>query len=182
MTATMASNLLSNRNDEVSDVDLLRSLLKSWFNRSRSTEPMVIGAQNEDAVLLALSQKSYVDKIYDCGLLESNKLPWLAASPDDIVVLSGFIPNVQQLAVVEVKTRVSLEKLLKRNELQKNMVGKLFIVTVEMKHGLSASKMTTLIRLCARYWLQVWSIACILWLDLAPLEGKGSLYTWCLGL
>ncbi len=62
-------------------------------------------------MLLLLSQRPYVDKIDDCGLLESNKLPWLAASPDAIVVLSGMqTDNIQQLAVVEVITRVLLEK------------------------------------------------------------------------
>ncbi len=75
-------------------------------------------------MLLALSQKSYVDKIYDCGLLESNKLPWLAAPPDAIVVVSGFIPNVQQLAVVEVKTRVSLEKIAEAELIAKKYGGK----------------------------------------------------------
>jgi len=115
----MTSKVLSGTADDVSDVEMLRSLLKSWFNRSRSTEPMIIGSRNEDAVLLSLSQKSYVDSIYDCGLLESNKLPWLAASPDSIVVVSGVIPNEQQLAVVEVKTRVSVEKIAEAERIAK---------------------------------------------------------------
>jgi hypothetical protein len=86
ITATMASKMFNSGDKQVSDLDLLQALLKSWFNHSRSTEPMAIWAKTEDAVLMALSQKPFVSKIYDVGLLESNKIPWLAASPDDIVV------------------------------------------------------------------------------------------------
>jgi hypothetical protein len=111
--------VLNSGDEQVSDIDLPQALLKSWFNRSRSTEPMVIGARNEDAVLMSLSQKPYVSRIYDAGLLESNNIPWLAASPDAIVVIKDNVPGLTQVTVVEVKTRVSLEKIAKDKRIAK---------------------------------------------------------------
>ena len=109
ITATMASKVF-NSGDKL---DLLQALLKSWFNHSRSTEPMAIGAKNEDAMLMSLAQKPFVSKIYNVGLLESNKIPRLAASPEAVVVIKDMVPGITQVAVVEVKTRVSLEKIAK---------------------------------------------------------------------
>jgi hypothetical protein len=62
LTATMASNILSmqsNKDDSnnTEDITILFSLLNSCFNRARSTEPMVIGSHNVDAVLLNLYKK-----------------------------------------------------------------------------------------------------------------------------
>ncbi len=46
-------------------------------------------------------------------MLESNKIPRLAASPEAVVVIKDMVPGITQVAVVEVKTRVSLEKIAK---------------------------------------------------------------------
>jgi hypothetical protein len=116
IVATRASKVINSGDEEVSDLDLLQALLKSWFNHSRSTEPMAIGAKNEDAMLMSLAQKPFVSKIYNVGLLESNKIPRLAASPEAVVVIKDMVPGITQVAVVEVKTRVSLEKLPKLKE------------------------------------------------------------------
>jgi hypothetical protein len=110
LTATMASKVLHSAETEVSDLDLLQSMLKSWFNRSRSTEPMVVGARHEDTELTYFSKLPFVSHMYNVELLESNKLPRLAASLDAIVVIKDIIPDITQVAVVEVKTRFSLEK------------------------------------------------------------------------
>jgi hypothetical protein len=40
IVATRASKVINSGDEEVSDLDLLQALLKSWFNHSRSTEPM----------------------------------------------------------------------------------------------------------------------------------------------
>jgi hypothetical protein len=63
--------------------------MKSCFNFSRSTEAMVIGSHNEDAVLSTMSKYSRIVKLYSCGLFESNIIPWLAASPDAIAVVTN---------------------------------------------------------------------------------------------
>jgi len=111
VTATLSSVLLnsdvSDTNDEAS---LLVTMMKSWFNRSRSTEAMVIGTKNEDEVLLQLSRKDWMIKLFDCGLFESDSIPWLAASPDAIAVLSDEFGD-KHVLTVEVKTRVALDKI-----------------------------------------------------------------------
>jgi hypothetical protein len=89
VTATLSSLLLNSdvsyTNDEAS---LLVTMMKSWYNSSRSTEAMVIGTKNEDEVLLQLSKEDWMMKLFDCGLFESDSIPWLAASPDAIALLS----------------------------------------------------------------------------------------------
>lgn len=69
----------------------MSSLIKSFFNRNRSTEPIVIGSRNGEAVLLHWATKSYGLSMYDCGLLDSKDNP--------------------SHCVVEVKMRVSPEKI-----------------------------------------------------------------------
>jgi hypothetical protein len=55
LIATMASQVLGGSYDGKNDGEVLTALVKSWFNRSRSTTNMVIGTKNEDAILLAFS-------------------------------------------------------------------------------------------------------------------------------
>jgi hypothetical protein len=119
LTATMASKLLSDSDtDTTTTMGLMSSLIKSCFNRSRSTEPMVIGSRNEEAVLLHLATKPYVLDMYECGLLESKDNPWLAASPDAIAVIDDG-DGEPSYCVVEVKTRVSPEKIAESLRLSK---------------------------------------------------------------
>jgi hypothetical protein len=79
---------------------------------------MVIGSRNEDAVLLNLSKKQYSADLYECGLLESKVAPWLAASPDGILAIRTSTGDLK-LAVVEVKTRVSPEKVAEADRIAK---------------------------------------------------------------
>jgi len=102
----MASQVLGGSYDGKNDGEVLTALLKSWFNRSRSTTNMVIGTKNEDAVLMAFSKLPHVLHIWSVGLLENKHYPWLAASPDAIAILQhpdGRTP----VCVVEVKTRTT---------------------------------------------------------------------------
>jgi hypothetical protein len=75
LAATMASKLLRQMNDvnpipesnpDAEDVEILWSLLSSWFSRAWATEPMVVGASNEEAVLQLFAKKEYVADIYEC--------------------------------------------------------------------------------------------------------------------
>jgi len=103
----MASRIL-NSTTEVEEGRILQMLLCSWFFRSRSTEEMRIGTKNEDAILAALRNFNIAADIFQCGLLESKFIPWLAASPDAIAIVRS--PEGQKvLATIEVKTRVSPE-------------------------------------------------------------------------
>jgi hypothetical protein len=109
LTATMASRIMHSRS-ELSEEQVLRLLVGSWFSRTRSTEEMRIGSKNEDAILRAFRECSIVTDIFSCGLFESNKFPWLAASPDAIAVIRN--PDGEKvLAAVEVKTRVSPQRI-----------------------------------------------------------------------
>ncbi len=55
------------------------------------------------------SRSNYIPDVFECGLFESLIHPWLAASPDAIAVLKMSSGNY--VATVEVKSRVSLERI-----------------------------------------------------------------------
>lgn len=114
----MASQFLNDTLKEKSASDVFRSLLKSWFNCSRSTTNMVTGAKNEDAVLMAFSQNPLVLKVFSCGLFECTGFPWLAASPDAIAVLRNEDENLEcGVAVVEVKTRTTEQTIAEAEDI-----------------------------------------------------------------
>jgi hypothetical protein len=56
-----------------------------------------------------------VEQVFKCGLLECLDLPWLAASPDGVAVLNVLAGQV--LATVEVKTRVSADRIVSAEQL-----------------------------------------------------------------
>jgi hypothetical protein len=106
-TATMAGSLLAtvdgaNTNTAESDSVLLAKFVNNWFSRTRSTEPMVIGSKNEQAVLKSLNEMPYIDQLFNVGLLESKMASWLAASPDAIALanfdVEGTPPNACDFA------------------------------------------------------------------------------------
>jgi hypothetical protein len=115
VTATMASRILHST-VEHDDATILQMLLSSWFNRMRSMEEMRIGSKNEDAVLMAFTSFPSVTDIFQCGLFESKVYPWLAASPDGIAIIMEPESN-KKAAVVEIKTRVSLQRILAAEEI-----------------------------------------------------------------
>ena len=49
--------------------DILGTLLSSWYNRFPSTKPMKIGTKNEDSTMMALRQESFVEDLFEVGLL-----------------------------------------------------------------------------------------------------------------
>jgi hypothetical protein len=110
VSATMASRILGTTQDKT-DSELLQLLIDSWFSRARSTSDMVAGTKNEDAILDAFLQHPNVKNLFECGLLESKDTPWLAASPDAIAVLQLEHDQNFTVAVVEIKTRVSHQRI-----------------------------------------------------------------------
>jgi hypothetical protein len=92
-------------------------LLSSWFNQMRSTEEMRIGSKNENAVLMAYASFPSVTYIFQCGLFESKVYPWLAASPDGIAIIMEPEGN-KKVAVVEIKTRLSLQRIRATEEIR----------------------------------------------------------------
>jgi hypothetical protein len=107
-SATTAGKLFTFH--ELTKVELLDKLMSSWFSRSRSTAPMVIGSKNEGALLKAFKRDPLVYEVFECGLIENKRLPWLAASPDAITVLQ-INADEAEIATVEVKTRASLDRI-----------------------------------------------------------------------
>jgi hypothetical protein len=72
---------------------------------------MVAGTKNEGAILDAFLQHPNVKDLFECGLLESKEVPWLAASPDAIAILSLPDDDMDTLAVVEMKKRASHQRI-----------------------------------------------------------------------
>jgi hypothetical protein len=58
---------------------------------------------------MAFKSFSCVKVVFDCGLLESKTIPWMAASPDAIAVID--VGDGPVIATVEVKTRVSSDRI-----------------------------------------------------------------------
>ena len=110
LTATMAGRLFNSGYQDHTDGEIFEALTKSWFSRSRSTSPMVIGSKNECAVLKAFSQLNYVREVFEVGLVENSGVPFLAASPDAIATIDSA-EDYTDIATVEVKTRVAKEKI-----------------------------------------------------------------------
>jgi len=116
-TATMAGGFLSvrhglNNNEAEPDSALMTRFTNNWSSRTRSTEPMVIGSKNEEAVRQSLSQMPYVKHVFNVGLLESNREHWLAASPVAITLVNFYEDDTPPRPfVVEVKTRVSSDQI-----------------------------------------------------------------------
>jgi hypothetical protein len=106
----MAGKLFNSSFEEKTEKEIFTALMGSWFSRIRSTLPMVVGSKNEGAVLKVFSQLNYVEELFDCGLLESEVLPWLAASPDALATIC-FSDDCFENATVKIKTRVSKDKI-----------------------------------------------------------------------
>jgi hypothetical protein len=100
---------------------LLRELADSWFSTSRSTESMMRGTVNEDAVLCALKAKAFVRDVFAVGMLASKDSPWRASSPDGVALIDlnqfGILDtgsaNQERMAIagVEIKTSVASSSL-----------------------------------------------------------------------
>jgi hypothetical protein len=78
----------SRDNEEHRSRTMLETFVSSWFSSSRSTEEMMRGSANEDAVIRALSRKPFIKAIYETGMSARTETPWLACSPDAIAVFS----------------------------------------------------------------------------------------------
>ena len=96
--------------------EILETLSKDWFSRNRSVEDMLRGTVNEDAVLNASSQLSFIDSIYKIGMVCHKNRPWLGASVDCMAVFDynvckpDYFPESEErdlcLAPVEIKTAI----------------------------------------------------------------------------
>jgi hypothetical protein len=66
----------------------LATFANSWCSSSRSTEEMMRGSADEDAVIRALSREPFIKEIYETGTIARKETSWLACSPDAITVFS----------------------------------------------------------------------------------------------
>ena len=112
--------------DDMDQTEIMTSLMNSWFNRARSTEPMVVGSSNEDTVLYSMSKKEYVLDIYECGMFQSKHAARLAASPNAIAAMQ-FAQGEVQVVVVEVKTRVLIDKIAVTERMAKKYNHKVIV-------------------------------------------------------
>ena len=101
VTGTMASNLNQTQSQET----VIQMCFKSWFKRSKSTDAMTEGTQNEDATIEALGAMTLVTHLYQVGLIEMLSKPYLAVSADGVAVLKMDEPgyDVTAIASVEIK-------------------------------------------------------------------------------
>ena len=128
VTATMAARIVSS-STMLDTITIYEMLVSSWFSRNRSTPEMVTGTKNESAILYALLHNRFIEAIYECGLFESKCHPWLAASPDAIALIHSS--NGRRLAVVEIKTRVSHERIAKAEEIAEKHNNKVIMCTID---------------------------------------------------
>jgi hypothetical protein len=91
---------------------------------------MIIGARNEDAVLVAFSNLPFIKKVFSCGFFKSRRFPWLAASPDAIAVLAS---NDSRLvcSVIEVKTRTTENTITEAEGIAAKHNGKYILANIE---------------------------------------------------
>ena len=130
LSATMAG-LLFNNNDNKTDEEFLNQLSKSWFTQNCSTPAMVIGAKNESVVSQAFSKLSFIRSIFEVGSLLNKTYPWMAASPDGVVV-AGFEPDENVVASIEMNTRVYTERIQQAEEIAAKYQHKLSEVEVKV--------------------------------------------------
>lgn len=110
--------------EDFSPGETLGTLVHTWFSSSRATEAMLRGTANEGAVVAALAAKSFINALYECGMLARRDEDWLACSPDGVAQIDirelGFDvgdtqPNgdaaVYRLASVEIKTIIAQSSL-----------------------------------------------------------------------
>ncbi len=76
--------------------------------------------------MLHLFKKQYTAGLYEYGLLEWKISSWLAVSPDGILALRTSRDDLK-LAVVDVKTRVSPEKIAQTDRIAKKYNQSAFI-------------------------------------------------------
>jgi hypothetical protein len=90
---------------------------------------MKIGTKNEDAILHALRCHHQVSDLWSGGLFESKQYPWLAASPDAIAIVKA--PGGREVvATVEVKTRVSPQRIVQAEEIARKYNDKPIVCVV----------------------------------------------------
>jgi hypothetical protein len=56
--------------------EMLDKLLKSWFSRSKSNDAQREGTENESVVLKALRGQSFIEGLWEVGMVEQTKLPF----------------------------------------------------------------------------------------------------------
>lgn len=88
---------------------LLHDLISSWFSSKRSSEAMMRGTLNEDAVMTALASKSFVVGVFETGMVALSDAHWIACSPDGLALIT--IDGSDVFATVEIKTSVAQSSL-----------------------------------------------------------------------
>jgi len=105
---------------------LWRAARKSWCDtRSRSSDAMKCGHENESCIMEELCNMARVARIWNVGLLESRAYPQLAVSPDAFAwVQSREDSSSYQLLCVEIKTKVAVTTVESAQKIASSMSAK----------------------------------------------------------
>ncbi|PXF45213.1 hypothetical protein BWQ96_05043 [Gracilariopsis chorda] len=127
-TAESALGIVGSRRESTLE-DWFKLSYDARFSSKRSTEAIIRGTANEDAVLATLRALPFVENVFEAGWLAQKDAPHLACSPDGIVLLkkatlhcfssavasdAGPVrssDNTFVLGTVEIKTRVAVSLL-----------------------------------------------------------------------
>jgi hypothetical protein len=85
---------------------LLAKLMSSWLSSARSSEAMMRGTANEDAMLSALRNKPFIVGLFECGMLAMKSVRWITCSPDGIALIR--VDGELAIACVECKSAIGL--------------------------------------------------------------------------
>ena len=116
ITGTISSSLpnVEDLESDESKRKLLEQFNDSHHNRQhRSTKFMQQGSMNEEPLLEKLEAEEWVHQVFEVGMLQRIEDPWLAVSPDAIIVASVSSPDglfqedEEQIMFVEMKTRLA---------------------------------------------------------------------------
>ena len=118
--------IASNARKEKTLTEWMEVLCSSWFDRKVSTEPMKRDTANEAPVLSFIQNLSFVETIFEVGMLAKNSVPYLACYPDAVALINSELRSHLSVdraediskngekyicATVEIKTKVSGDAL-----------------------------------------------------------------------
>lgn len=75
--------------DGKSQEEWFEQFYNSWFSDKVSTEPMMRGSANEAAVINFVRALQFVSDVFEIGMVATLSDPYLACSPDGIVLIRG---------------------------------------------------------------------------------------------
>jgi len=112
-------------------IDVFRRLRNVWLGQHKGSCHTRIGTANDEAKLAEeLRRDAAVDAVYDVGLAENKRMPWLACSTDLVATarLDGVVPQQHVMSTrrslpVELKTMTGARTINKHTEVARHVQG-----------------------------------------------------------